>query len=177
MSYVHIQLHKGSSTTLYVTRGTWMVHARTHTHTWRCMYRYPHIISSCGIVSHARYCTLKKSLGKRLTHRLEPTLIPHILHATCTLCVVNSCSWYPLLVQLSASADEGGSFVHVMESFTNIGPIVDMSVVDIDKQGQDLVQYVLLYSAIFSRHWYFSPIGLVLQFYWSYIFLWIVDCT
>ncbi len=27
----------------------------------------------------------------------------------------------------------------MMESFTNIGPIMDMSVVDIDKQGQDLV--------------------------------------
>ena len=26
-----------------------------------------------------------------------------------------------------------------METFTNIGPIMDMSIVDLDKQGQDLV--------------------------------------
>ena len=29
--------------------------------------------------------------------------------------------------------------MQVMESFTNIGPIMDMSIVDLDKQGQDLV--------------------------------------
>ena len=44
-----------------------------------------------------------------------------------------------LLLQLSTTADEGGSYVQVMESFTSIGPIMDMSVVDLDKQGQDLV--------------------------------------
>ena len=43
------------------------------------------------------------------------------------------------LLQLSTTADEGGSYVQVMESFTSIGPIMDMSVVDLDKQGQDLV--------------------------------------
>ena len=36
-------------------------------------------------------------------------------------------------------ADESGSYVQVMETFTNIGPIMDMSIVDLDKQGQDLV--------------------------------------
>ena len=36
--------------------------------------------------------------------------------------------------------DNNGSFVEVMETFQNIGPILDMSVVDLDKQGQDLVR-------------------------------------
>ena len=36
--------------------------------------------------------------------------------------------------------DDSGSFVQVMETFQNIGPILDMSVVDLDKQGQDLVR-------------------------------------
>ena len=43
-------------------------------------------------------------------------------------------------VQLSLVADDdSGSFVQVMETFQNIGHILDMSVVDLDKQGQDLV--------------------------------------
>ena len=44
--------------------------------------------------------------------------------------------------QLSTSADEAGSYVQVMENFTNIGPILDMAVVDLDKQGQDVVRVV-----------------------------------
>lgn len=44
------------------------------------------------------------------------------------------------VMQLSTTADEAGSFLQVMEHFTNLGPIIDMSVVDLDKQGQDLVR-------------------------------------
>ena len=40
----------------------------------------------------------------------------------------------------SVADDHSGSFVQVMEIFQNIGPILDMSVVDLDKQGQDLVR-------------------------------------
>lgn len=46
---------------------------------------------------------------------------------------------YFTFLQLSTAADESGSYVQVMETFTNIGPIMDMSIVDLDKQGQDLV--------------------------------------
>ena len=42
--------------------------------------------------------------------------------------------------QLSTAADENGSFVQVMETFTSLAPILDMSVVDLDKQGQDVVR-------------------------------------
>lgn len=36
--------------------------------------------------------------------------------------------------------DENGSYIHVLEVFTNLGPIVDMVVVDLDRQGQGQVR-------------------------------------
>ena len=45
-----------------------------------------------------------------------------------------------MLWQLSTSADEKGSYVEVLETFTSLAPILDMSIVDLDKQGQDLVR-------------------------------------
>ena len=44
-----------------------------------------------------------------------------------------------LTFQLNAKADESGSYVQVMETFTNLGPIVDMCVVDLERQGQGQV--------------------------------------
>ncbi len=41
--------------------------------------------------------------------------------------------------QLSTTPHEDGGFVQVLDSLTNIGPILDMSVVDLDKQGRDVV--------------------------------------
>ena len=43
-------------------------------------------------------------------------------------------------MQLNTEADENGSYVSVMETFTNLGPIVDMAVVDLDRQGQGQVR-------------------------------------
>lgn len=40
------------------------------------------------------------------------------------------------LVKLNKTADETGSYVTVMETFTNLGPIIDMIVVDLERQGQ-----------------------------------------
>lgn len=40
------------------------------------------------------------------------------------------------LVKLNTETNEDGSHVHVMETFTNLGPIVDMVVVDLERQGQ-----------------------------------------
>uniref|UniRef100_A0A6M2DKV7 Putative splicing factor 3b subunit 3 n=1 Tax=Xenopsylla cheopis TaxID=163159 RepID=A0A6M2DKV7_XENCH len=40
------------------------------------------------------------------------------------------------LVKLSAIADDRGSYVQPMETFTNLGPIVDMCIVDLERQGQ-----------------------------------------
>ncbi|CAH3106628.1 unnamed protein product [Pocillopora meandrina] len=40
------------------------------------------------------------------------------------------------LVKLNTETNENGSHVHVMETFTNLGPIVDMVVVDLERQGQ-----------------------------------------
>jgi DNA damage-binding protein 1 len=40
------------------------------------------------------------------------------------------------LIKLSQFADENGSFVTVLETFINLGPILDMCVVDLERQGQ-----------------------------------------
>lgn len=40
------------------------------------------------------------------------------------------------LVKLNTKADETGSYVTPMESFTNLAPILDMCVVDLERQGQ-----------------------------------------
>ncbi|XP_048584985.1 DNA damage-binding protein 1 [Nematostella vectensis] len=40
------------------------------------------------------------------------------------------------LAKLSTEPDADGSYVQVMETFTNLGPIVDMVVVDLERQGQ-----------------------------------------
>lgn len=36
--------------------------------------------------------------------------------------------------------DENGSYVQEMERFTNLGPILDMCVVDLERQGQGQVK-------------------------------------
>lgn len=40
------------------------------------------------------------------------------------------------LVKLNTKGDENGSYVTVMETFTNLAPILDMCVVDLERQGQ-----------------------------------------
>ena len=40
------------------------------------------------------------------------------------------------LVRLNAEADSAGSYVTVVDTFTNPGPILDMVVVDVERQGQ-----------------------------------------
>ncbi|KXJ05934.1 DNA damage-binding protein 1, partial [Exaiptasia diaphana] len=42
----------------------------------------------------------------------------------------------PPALKLNTDADERGSYVQVLETFTNLGPIVDMAVVDLERQGQ-----------------------------------------
>lgn len=42
-------------------------------------------------------------------------------------------------VQLNVDSNDQGSYVAVMETFTNLGPIVDMCVVDLERQGQGQV--------------------------------------
>lgn len=40
------------------------------------------------------------------------------------------------LVKLNTEADSNGNFTSVMQTFNNLGPIVDMVVVDLERQGQ-----------------------------------------
>lgn len=43
------------------------------------------------------------------------------------------------LIRLNHQADTKGSYVEVLESFVNLGPIVDLCVVDLERQGQGQV--------------------------------------
>lgn len=45
-----------------------------------------------------------------------------------------------LQFQLNVEPDESGSYVQEMERFTNLGPILDMCVVDLERQGQGQVR-------------------------------------
>ncbi|NXJ72731.1 DDB1 protein, partial [Rostratula benghalensis] len=49
------------------------------------------------------------------------------------------------LVKLNVDSNEQGSYVVAMETFTNLGPIVDMCVVDLERQGQGQVTSILLF--------------------------------
>lgn len=40
------------------------------------------------------------------------------------------------LIRLNTEADENGAYVVVMDTYTNLGPILDMCVVDLERQGQ-----------------------------------------
>lgn len=59
--------------------------------------------------------------------------------------LIDSSGWFYLrrlfivFYQLNTETNEDGSHVHVMETFTNLGPIVDMVVVDLERQGQGQV--------------------------------------
>lgn len=68
---------------------------------------------------------------------LGETVIPHCLaYLDNGVVFVGSALGDSQLVKLSTKADEHGSYVQIMESFTNLGPIVDMVVVDLERQGQ-----------------------------------------
>jgi len=43
------------------------------------------------------------------------------------------------LIKLNSEKDEHGSYVEVLDTFTNLGPIVDFTVVDLERQGQGQV--------------------------------------
>ncbi|NWI58972.1 DDB1 protein, partial [Calyptomena viridis] len=49
------------------------------------------------------------------------------------------------LVKLNVDSNEQGSYVVAMETFTNLGPIVDMCVVDLERQGQGQARLFLLF--------------------------------
>jgi len=43
------------------------------------------------------------------------------------------------LVKLNSAKDEQGSYINILENYTNLAPIVDFVVVDLDRQGQGQV--------------------------------------
>jgi DNA damage-binding protein 1 len=49
------------------------------------------------------------------------------------------------LVKLNSEKDDNNSFITLLENYTNLGPIVDFVVVDLDRQGQVLFIYKYIY--------------------------------
>ncbi len=43
------------------------------------------------------------------------------------------------------NANDNGSYINTLETYTNLGPILDMLVVDIEKQGQGQVCFFLYF--------------------------------
>ena len=43
------------------------------------------------------------------------------------------------LVKLNTEEDGDGSYVEVLDTYTNLGPIIDLCVVDLERQGQGQV--------------------------------------
>lgn len=56
-----------------------------------------------------------------------------------------------LKFQLNVNPNDNGSYVQIMETFTNLGPIVDMCVVDLERQGQGQVNDFLFKQNTFSE--------------------------
>ena len=44
------------------------------------------------------------------------------------------------LIKLNHHANENNSYITTLETYTNLGPILDMLIVDIEKQGQGQVK-------------------------------------
>ena len=58
----------------------------------------------------------------------------------------------PTPFQLSTEpSDVSGSFVQILETYTGLGPIIDMVTVDLTRQGYDQVKCVV------AGLWYYSP--------------------
>ncbi|XP_065647466.1 DNA damage-binding protein 1 isoform X2 [Hydra vulgaris] len=69
---------------------------------------------------------------------LGETSIPHCLtYLDNGVVFIGSCLGDSQIVKLNTEPDKKGSFITILRSFTNLGPILDMCVVDLERQGQD----------------------------------------
>jgi len=90
-----------------------------------------------GIMSRKYTCVVIAYMGSCI--RIDCVCVP--VFACLIYCsgYVIDHSYDNCLMQLNAEANEEGSYVQIMETFTNLGPIVDMCVVDLERQGQGQV--------------------------------------
>jgi len=66
------------------------------------------------------------------------------------------------LVKLNAQKDEQGSYIELIDTFTNLGPIVDFCVVDLDRQVL-FIQSILLSKLTLSSQRGKAKLSLVLE--------------
>lgn len=51
------------------------------------------------------------------------------------------------------SPNETGTYIDTLETYTNLGPILDMLIVDIEKQGQGQVFYKNIYHSNMKKNY------------------------
>uniref|UniRef100_T1J441 DNA damage-binding protein 1 n=1 Tax=Strigamia maritima TaxID=126957 RepID=T1J441_STRMM len=84
----------------------------------------------------------EKMDGQVMVHDLKVELLGEISIPECITYLDNGVVYIgsrlgdSQLIKLNIEANEHGSYIEVMETFTNLGPIVDMCVVDLERQGQ-----------------------------------------
>lgn len=71
------------------------------------------------------------------------------------------------LIKLNTESDSSGQYVTVMQTFNNLGPIVDMVVVDLERQGQG---QLVTCSGTFAATISVSVSYLLYLFFFLYIF-------
>jgi len=70
----------------------------------------------------------------------ETSIASTISYLDNSVVFVGGCFGDSQLIQLNETKDEEtNSYLELLESHTNLGPIIDMAVVDLDRQGQGLV--------------------------------------
>lgn len=92
---------------------------------------YSYLATTCRLLAHSVHCsvTLHCCAG-------EISVPECITYLDNGVLFIGSRLGDSQLIKLNVKQDEGGSYVSMMETFTNLAPIVDMVVVDLERQGQ-----------------------------------------
>eukprot|EP00958_Prasinococcus_capsulatus_P013243 scaffold1343_cov369-Prasinococcus_capsulatus_cf.AAC.10 len=81
----------------------------------------------------------KRVLGLRMEALGETSVASSISYLDNSVVFIGSMYGDSQLIKLNTAPDSTGQFVEVLDSFVNLGPIVDLSVVDLERQGQGQV--------------------------------------
>ncbi|XP_074558641.1 DNA damage-binding protein 1a [Curcuma longa] len=87
------------------------------------------------VITHER----ERVNGLKIEHLGETTVASTISYLDNAVVYVGSSYGDSQLIKLNLQPDAKGSYVEVLESYVNLGPIVDFCVVDLERQGQGQV--------------------------------------
>ena len=81
----------------------------------------------------------KKVMDLRMEALGETSVASTISYLDNSVVFIGSMYGDSQLVKLNSSPDPSGQFVELLDTYVNLGPIVDLSVVDLERQGQGQV--------------------------------------